>query len=95
MTNTSVTPNHFRLNMGICGGGWFGPLHRVDPVHYETAGQIDHVHIAFTYGLSLDLTRADAVRLLQALPQAINRLPATLPFTTDYSGIAAHLDGQP
>lgn len=93
MTNTGVTPNHVRFNMGLCGGGWFGALHAVQPVHYTTAGQIDHVHIAFTYGLSLDLTRADSVRLLQALPQAINQLPATLPFASDYSGIA-HLEGQ-
>jgi len=92
VTDPRLTPNHIRIDMGLSGGAWFGQLHCVSPGSFD--GDTSRIHIAFCHGLSMDITRADAMRLLKELPAALKHLPAQLPYG-DYSGIAAHMEDQP
>ncbi|ORA02146.1 hypothetical protein BST17_24870 [Mycolicibacterium bacteremicum] len=71
--NVGRTPNRFHHNGDVTVGGYFGPLHDITPIPFGTK----HLHVRFMYGLSLDLTPADAAELVLHLTKGLRGLGIT------------------
>jgi hypothetical protein len=82
-------PNHVHVSGDASFGTSFGSLHSVTAVNLTGVDHHPHIDARFLFGLRIELTQADAMRLERELHLAL----ATLPIAPDCSGIVAELGG--
>jgi hypothetical protein len=68
-------PNHVHMCGERTFGAPFGAVYSVTPIAIPGLGHDPHLHIAFRFGLSMDITPADAAELSRRIPEALARLP--------------------
>lgn len=80
-------PNSVHMTTDCTFAKSFGPLSSVTAVNLLGSGHHVHIDARFCYGLRIELTQSDAIRLEHELHLAL----ATLPVAPDCSGIVAEL----